>query len=269
MVFSRYNMQDVLKALQPSRTRPPWQTNIANRVIDNKLTEKREGDIRQFGLYLSEVADAATIGRLRAQILHQLDFRDRNDRHGRIPRAHEETFQWIFARQSELNGKSFHSFADWLESEKNLYWITGKPGSGKSTLMKFIITDPRTKKHLQVWSGGMPLVTASFYFWNSGSDVQMSLLGMLRTLLYEALSQWPALIPTVFPNRWATSRLIGEVFHPWTEPELLSAMNTLIQNCKSSWRLCLFIDGIDEFSGSHEFFVELINRYMPLRHLSR
>jgi ABC-type lipoprotein export system ATPase subunit len=30
----------------------------------------------------------------------------------------------------------------WLSSHDSLFWITGKPGSGKSTLMKFLAAHP-------------------------------------------------------------------------------------------------------------------------------
>lgn len=39
------------------------------------------------------------------------------------------------------------SFVPWLRSDSKLFWISGKPASGKSTLMKYIISNPKTLKH--------------------------------------------------------------------------------------------------------------------------
>jgi ABC-type thiamine transport system ATPase subunit len=52
-----------------------------------------------------------------------------DNREERILEAHEKTFRWIFKDSP---------FKHWLESKtgSNLFWISGKAGSGKSTLMK-------------------------------------------------------------------------------------------------------------------------------------
>ncbi|RBR10305.1 uncharacterized protein FIESC28_09513 [Fusarium coffeatum] len=41
--------------------------------------------------------------------------------------------------------EAWASFVKWLRSESSLFCIQGKPGSGKSTLVKFIIDNPNTK----------------------------------------------------------------------------------------------------------------------------
>ncbi|KAI6569838.1 hypothetical protein MCOR04_008234 [Pyricularia oryzae] len=40
------------------------------------------------------------------------------------------------------------NFVNWLGSDEKMYWISGKPGSGKSSLVKFILTAHETKKIL-------------------------------------------------------------------------------------------------------------------------
>ncbi|KAF7510814.1 hypothetical protein GJ744_005914 [Endocarpon pusillum] len=66
------------------------------------------------------------------------------------------------------------SFVDWLEQGNGVYWINGKPGSGKSTLMNYITSEHQTKEVLTKWADGCDLVTASFYFWKPGTDLQKS-----------------------------------------------------------------------------------------------
>lgn len=48
---------------------------------------------------------------------------------------------------SSLNN-SWDNFQEWLLSESNTYWISGKPGSGKSTLVKFLVTSNHTQTTL-------------------------------------------------------------------------------------------------------------------------
>lgn len=246
---------------------PSWQRRLVKEVDENELRSNKTGDVAQFGHYLSRAALENTNGQLQLQILRQLDFPDRHDRSDRIPKAHQQTFQWIYASQPELKKRNlqFSSFAGWLESDDPLYWITGKPGSGKSTLMKFIVTDPRTRHHLQSCTQGQRLVIASFYFWNSGSEAQMSEAGMLRTLLYEALSQWPEQIPHLFPNRWNLSKLVGADRTPWTVEELRSALDVFVNRCAGVRKLCFFVDGLDECSEQHEKLANLFIQYLSVK----
>ena len=58
------------------------------------------------------------------------------------------TFQWIYS-EPQNGSRQWSSFTSWLQGPENIYWITGKPGSGKSTLMKMLSTDPQTNTLLQ------------------------------------------------------------------------------------------------------------------------
>ena len=55
-----------------------------------------------------------------------------------------------------------------------MFWVSGKAGSGKSTLMKYLKSDPDTESNLWAWANGPKLVTASYFFWNAGTDMQKS-----------------------------------------------------------------------------------------------
>ncbi len=57
------------------------------------------------------------------------------------------------------------------EVDPQLYRITGKPGSGKSTLTKYLRQSSDTFAYLKSWTGDSRLVYSHFYFWNSGSDI--------------------------------------------------------------------------------------------------
>jgi NACHT domain len=196
------------------------------------------------------------VGELGKKLLYNLRFDDIEDRHERIAEAYKETFKWIYG-EVEAEGKPWTSFTKWLEGQSDLYWITGKAGSGKSTLMKYLYNNPLTLEHLQEWASPCSLLTAAFFFWNSGSKMQMSKMGLLQSLLFELLSKQPILIPIVLPERWEVYSLFGEDTRPWSWPELVKALKLLI--AQDFLAICFFIDGLDEFDGDHSELVELLH----------
>lgn len=151
---------------------------------------------------------------------------------------------------------AWDSYRVWLESSGPLYWITGKPGSGKSTLMKLLYDDAHLSKYLQSWTGDHSLRKAGFFFWNAGTTMQMSKDGMLRTLLYEAIGGCLDLIPVLFPDRWTYSTLFGFESRDWSASELEQALITLVSD--GSVKHFFMIDGLDEFTGEPRDLVSLI-----------
>lgn len=94
--------------------------------------------------------------------------------------------------QEELTKKATvrDNFTTWLRSGAGVFHILGKAGSGKSTLMKFLCSHEQTQEELRVWAGEeKKLVFARFYFWkSSNNNMQMSLPGLHRSILFETLS---------------------------------------------------------------------------------
>ena len=72
------------------------------------------------------------------------------------------------------------------------------------------------------------LVMASFYFWNSGHQMQRKQEGLLQSLLFQILRQCPQLIPEICPQRWQAD----EYFHlhpdPWSRQELSEALSAIL-----------------------------------------
>jgi hypothetical protein len=91
---------------------------------------------------------------------------------------------------------------EWLRSGDKIYWIGGKAGSGKFTLMKFLCDHPRTKQELCEWAGQKQVVMASFFFWITGNEIQKSQNGLFQSLLFEILRQCPSMIKTLCKSRW-------------------------------------------------------------------
>ena len=108
----------------------------------------------------------------------------------------------------------------------------------------------------------LPLVVAKFFFWNSGTTMQMSVQGLLRTLLCQAANKCKILVPSLFPKRWHYHKRYGDDFHPWTCQNYRKAFEALLQEDRKSIRLCFFIDGLDEFSGDHTDLVSIIKKFV-------
>jgi hypothetical protein len=87
-----------------------------------------------------------------------------DDRQDMIHDAYKQTFEWIFCDPLET-GKPWAKFTDFLQSASaETYWISGKPGSGQSTLMKYISSHTTAKKLLFEWAGSGDLVMATYPF---------------------------------------------------------------------------------------------------------
>lgn len=175
------------------------------------------------------------------EILKSLQFPLMHDRYSLIHERHPETFSWIFE-------SSASPFKTWLEQDSGAFWISGKAGSGKSTLMKFLNRSPQLRASLETWAKGRQLFIASFYFWITGTRMQKTQEGLLQSILHEILRQEPALIPRVVPTRWEQDGSFHENFQPWNLTELYEALETVIRE-KPAACFCFLIDGLDEYAG--------------------
>lgn len=205
-------------------------------------------------------------------IIRSLTFKGMDDREDLVTVAYEKTFDWTFRRagdsttdETAIGGDESTGFAEWLEAEdRSIYWITGKPGSGKSTLVKHIVSHPKLPGLLATWAGRLDVepLMAGYYFWDAGSNpLQKSRDGMMRTLLCQCLSQRPDLIPKITPRRWALRSVFGEEsFTPpeWTWEELNQTFALLAERSGPDFRLALFIDGLDEFDGDPKDIISLV-----------
>ncbi|KAL2449198.1 hypothetical protein ABEF95_016066 [Exophiala dermatitidis] len=153
-------------------------------------------------------------------------------------------------------------FLTWLQSGHGVFHISGKAGSGKSTMMKFLSHHDRVRDKLRAWADGKKLVFCQFFFWKSGDKVQMSLEGLYRSLLFEVLKQCPELIPQVFPDPLRGSGTFTGFDGPSLRfPELEAAFNALIETHSfPEHRFCFFIDGLDEYEGDSPQHWELAQK---------
>ncbi|KAI9647790.1 hypothetical protein NHQ30_004178 [Ciborinia camelliae] len=189
--------------------------------------------------------------------LRTLNYPSRPFRHNDISTAHNKTFQWILnptRDKKDMKSSDQSSFLlRWLKYGNGTFWVSGKAGSGKSTLMKFVVDSHTTRTSLESWAGSNRLVIACHYFWASGTPMQKSQQGLLRSLLYDICCACPEIISSVFPHEWATVTNLKDYTHEWSNRELLDALQRLGQLPESQVlvKYCMFIDGVDEFDGDH------------------
>ena len=229
-----------------------------NSAVDEIKANLEEEHLAEAWLVLSDTARRGQAYFAEQVILQSLRFSSIDSRHESIPKEHSKTFSWIFDETRSVK------FVQWLKNEDRFYWVSGKPGSGKSTLMKFVASHHKTREHLKEWTGDKKLIIAKFYFWNaSPHHSQKSQRGLLRAILYQILRQCPELIRLAYHEQWIAMTSDGKVLRE-SRDQLLSVsalLDTLrmISTAASDTKFCFFIDGLDEYEGRPTDIIELID----------
>ncbi|KAK1756823.1 hypothetical protein QBC47DRAFT_377737 [Echria macrotheca] len=163
-------------------------------------------------------------------LLDSLRFDQIDARHATIKNAHAKTCRWLL-KQSE--------YLDWLDPSKldehrGFLWIRGKPGAGKSTLMKFALTNARKAMK--------DTIVISFFFNARGEDLEKSTMGMYRSLLLQLFERLPALqsvLDTLDLPTWNGGS------HIWSVEPLKDLFEQALRILGGSSLTC-FIDALDE-----------------------
>lgn len=186
------------------------------------------------------------------ECLASLDDKETRSRFDDVAKSHDGTFHWLF-------DTAVVNFGKWLEDDANtigpVFWIQGKPGSGKSTLMKFAMRENRTSTFL--CEDGQ-CILAGFFFHDRGSDVQKSLSGMLQGIIHQILRQAEKLIVIVLPFYATLARAQRTKLPIWDKETLESALVAITNQRNISIRLCLFLDALDEHGGDNGQLANMI-----------
>ncbi|KAF5120440.1 Ankyrin repeat, PH and SEC7 domain containing protein secG [Metarhizium anisopliae] len=151
-------------------------------------------------------------------------------------------FNQIDARQMTIktaHDKTSPQYVDWLEHSKldehhGFLWIKGKPGTGKSTLMKFALAHARKKMKDKI--------VISFFFNARGANLEKSTIGMYRSLLLQLLERLPHL-QGVFDSLGLVTWSGGP--RQWSVESLKELFQQAVQGLEKSSLVC-FIDALDE-----------------------
>src|ERR1700733_637613 len=111
----------------PSTTRNT--TSIFNTRYPNQAGFQRPANVHPWSV-LDRVLTRLTLINW-TEMLGSLHNEEINARLTDIAPPYGDTFSWIWTADDL-------AFVSWLQSGAGIYWISGKPGSGKSTLMKYL-----------------------------------------------------------------------------------------------------------------------------------
>ena len=224
------------------RARKSYDTNACqsnslpngNRSADPSHLRLVGSDIQQSGQHFGQsmtITDDRYNVLLKSLLFDRIDFRINN-----VKKALLSTCQWLFRHPS---------FETWykngyLAQHSSFLWIKGKPGCGKSTLMKAAFEWARKRRSMdRVQQTIVP------YFFNAraSASLEKSSLGLYRTVVHHLLSSCPKLkIP--FADKFALKDP-GPVGENWTVEELQEFLYDATES-NESFGLCLLIDALDE-----------------------
>jgi hypothetical protein len=133
--------------------------------------------------------------------------------------------------------------------------------------MKHLYHHKTTKELLSQWAAGSPLITGCFFFWYLGTPEQKTYEGLTRTLLYHILESDPSLIPQLLPDMWQDVTEFNSD-PSLTLPTFAETQAAFERLSRAPVKGCLFIDGLDEYSGDFQdgiSFIESLCRHPNLK----
>ena len=160
-----------------------------------------------------------------------LSFPGYDAREGLITAAYPGTCNWVLEDEG---------FGAWVQSGKGIFWIKGKPGSGKSTIMKHLLGLIRSEKASEL-SNVFPVYAATF-FNARGSSLETSCEGFLRSSIIQILQQKPELFKCIEEDYLGSKKQLSE-------PLLTKMLKSLVRECSLTSKVGLLVDALDECDG--------------------
>ncbi|KAF2819107.1 hypothetical protein CC86DRAFT_243778, partial [Ophiobolus disseminans] len=167
----------------------------------------------------------------RKEIMDSLHFKQRDARLLTLKSAQTKTCRWLL--------KNAH-YKDWTNSDKlrqhhGFFWIKGKPGTGKSIMMKFLFSEAK-----KVMKDSLVL---SFFFNARGGDLEKSTSGLYRALLLQLLEKAPE-TRGVF-DHYGISGFQTIKDTGWQNETLRELFSQALQELENHRVVC-FVDALDE-----------------------
>ncbi|KAK5087611.1 hypothetical protein LTR70_006920 [Exophiala xenobiotica] len=143
-------------------------------------------------------------------------------------------------------------FVEWLRNDEPIFWISGKPGSGKSILMNYLSQQHQCKDILLQRGGDKWHVIHFFFDYRSGKNIANSVEGMLRSLLAQLAKASDEV------SQYITSTDFGQYLDVDSDNLACDSLqDTIFCSVNTTGgRVCMFIDGLDEFEGVHHVLIE-------------
>ena len=148
-----------------------------------------------------------------------------NDRFLDIEKASPDTCYWLLQNQTYRN---------WSDQRSDLLCIKGKPGAGKSTLMKFAVANRSDQRS----------VLAKFFFHARGTELQKTPCGLYRSLLHQLLLQVPSLRLDFRQHYLEKKQAHGQC--KWHDNEMQDLLTANIRKAVKLTPVTIYIDALDE-----------------------
>ena len=199
---------------------PQWSRSGDNHQIDNLCRVPETSDPGQ--------ADA------RQKLIDLLQFVQIDARLMTLKTAQAKTCKW-FLRKPE--------YTDWMCVEKlqdhhGFLWIKGKPGAGKSILMKFLFSNAKDSA-----KANPNTMVISFFFNARGDHLEKSTVGLYRSLLFQIFEKAPDLQGVLDGLGRNAHCLIQE--YGWQIETLKEGLAKAVEGLGNRTLIC-FIDALDE-----------------------
>jgi hypothetical protein len=188
--------------------------------------------------------DAQEISLQDALAFEQMDFRS-----AAIAPAYAKTCDWLFTASPYKRWRD----RDLVSEHNGFLWIKGKPGAGKSTVMK------HAWEHARAMHGDE--ITMSFFFNARGAALGKSVEGMYRCLLHEMVGRMPH-----FSSKIAAADRDIYQAKGWPVAILQDLFRRAVLDLCRQIRMNCYIDALDEGDDEDqvremvEFFHELAER---------
>ena len=170
----------------------------------------------------------------RQELMELLYFDEIDARLLSLKAAHSRTCLWFLEKEE---------YRQWLDLQNlkhhhGFLWVKGKPGSGKSILMKFL--EARTRQSV---AKDPNRLFVSFFFYAPGKHLEKSTFGLYRSLLWQLFQRDPDLqrvLDKFDLNAWRVIKRSG-----WQTEALKETIERAI-DCLGDRDLSVFIDALDE-----------------------
>ncbi|RDA85187.1 hypothetical protein CP532_2388 [Ophiocordyceps camponoti-leonardi (nom. inval.)] len=182
----------------------------------------------------SSHSELVKFGRYDNEYSKSLAFPQMIERYHDIDDAASGTCKWLLKHEH---------YRTWKNTDRQLLWIKGKPGSGKSTLVRYVFdhikSDPIARNRA---------LFISFFFHGRGESLQKTPLGFYRSILHQLLCQMPASLPDVVASFQQRRRTVGKPGSDWEWPEkeLQEFFRKGLSAVLKHRALWLFVDALDE-----------------------